>query len=69
MDSGRRLCQRHQILTIGADVHRVVVNRALTPLNGPLQRTSSKRCGERHTIVDAGFNLRALFVIVPGHQL
>lgn len=35
----------------------------------PLQTIARDRCRDADAIVDAGFNLRCFFVIVPGHQL
>jgi len=40
MNSGGYVCERHQVLTIGADVYRVVVDRVLISLHTPLQGIS-----------------------------
>jgi hypothetical protein len=69
MDSGRKIRQRHQVLAVGADIHRIVVDRTLAALHTPLQRVRCHRSRKRQTIIDAGFDLSSLFVIVPRHQL
>lgn len=42
VDSAGNIRQRHQILAIVADVHRVVVNRVLAAADAPLQRVRSR---------------------------
>ena len=42
VDSAGNIRQRHQILAIVADVHRVVVHRVLAAADVPLQRVRSR---------------------------
>ncbi len=60
--------QGHQVLAIGTDIGDVVIECAVS-VHLPLQRVSRYRTGERQTVVDAGLDLRSLFVIVPGNKL
>jgi hypothetical protein len=69
VDPARNICQRHQVLPIGADVDRVIVDCVLIAGNAPLQGISGNGRGKRQTIVDAGFDLGGFFIIIPGHQL
>ena len=46
-----------------------MIDRALLPVQSPLQRIRRHGTGNRHTIVDARFNLRGFFIIIPCHQL
>lgn len=63
------VAQRHQVLTIRADVHRIMINRVFVSADGPLQRVSVQTRCKREAVVDPRFDLRCLFIIVPGHQL
>lgn len=69
MDSGRDIRYRHQVLTIGTDIHRVVVDGALAAANTPLQRIRGDGRRYRQTVVDARFYFCSLLVIIPRHQL
>ncbi len=69
VDFAGNISQRHQILAILADIHRVVVNRVLVAANAPLQRVRSRAGRDRQTVVDPRFYFRSLFIIVPRHQL
>jgi hypothetical protein len=69
VDSAGNIRQRHQVLAIIADVHRVVVNRILIAADVPLQRICRCRSRNRQTVIDPRFYFRSLFIIVPRHQL
>jgi hypothetical protein len=69
VDPGRDIRDRHQILTIGADIHGVVVDGALTAANAPLQRIRGDGPGHGQTVVDARFYLCSFLIIIPRHQL
>jgi hypothetical protein len=69
VDSGRDIRDRHQVLTIGADIDRVVVDGALAAANTPLQGIRGDGRGHRQTVVDARFYLCSLLIIIPRHQL
>lgn len=56
-------------MTICADVGDVMVDRAWSPLDRPLQRRARDRGRERETVVDSRFNLRSFFVVIPRHEL
>jgi len=63
------VAERHQVLTIGADVHLVMINRILVPTDGPLQRVRTQTWAERKAVVDSGFELRGFFIVIPGYKL
>jgi len=46
-----------------------VIDRVFVGIHVPLQRTAGHACRHGETVVDAGFNLRSFFVIIPRHQL
>ncbi len=69
VSSGCNIRQWHQVLAVGADVCRVVIHGAFASLYGPLQGRSRDEGGNCHAIIDARFNFRPLFIIVPGYEL
>lgn len=46
-----------------------MVNRIFLACDIPVQCILSYGCSDRNAVVDSGFNLSSLFVIVPGHKL
>lgn len=46
-----------------------MVHRVLIASHAPLQRTTGSRGSKTQTIVDAGLDLRAFLIIVPGYEL
>jgi hypothetical protein len=69
VNSRGEIGQGHQILPVGADIHRVMVDGALIAIHIPLQRICGDRAGEGQAVIDARFNFGSLFIIVPGHEL
>jgi len=69
MSSGGNVGQRSEILTVGADVHGVVVDGVFISSHRPLQSFSGDRSRQRQTIVDPGLDFGAFLVVIPGHQL
>lgn len=69
MQAGGYFCQRHQILTIIADVHGVMVDRAFVSFHIPLQGVRRGGGGDGEAIFDSGFDFSCLFIVIPGDQL
>ena len=46
-----------------------MIDRVFVGIHVPLQRTTGYACRHGEAVVDAGFNLRSFFVIIPRHQL
>ena len=69
VDAGRDIRYRHQILAIGADIHRVMVDRVLAAADIPLQRIRGDGGRYTQTVINARFYLGSLLIIVPRHQL
>jgi len=61
--------QGHQILAVGADIYLVVVDGVFISGDGPLQAVPLQTRRNRKAIIDAGFDFRPLFIIVPGDKL
>jgi hypothetical protein len=69
VQSRRKVVQRHQILTVLADVRGVVIDGVFLAGYFPVQRTSGERSGYAYAVVDTRFDLCAFFVVIPGHKL
>ena len=61
--------QRHQVLSICADVRHVVIDGAEVAFGRPLQRAARYRRGHRDAVIDPRLDLSTLFVVIPRHQL
>ena len=56
-------------MAVRADIDHIVVDGALSPRSLPGERRSRHLSGDGKAVVDSRLDFRALFVIVPGHQL
>src|SRR5438045_744950 len=71
MRSGGNVGQLHQVLAIGGNEYRIVVNRPLAGLgaDAPTQRGTSDDGRKHSAVVNATLNLGAFLVVVPCSHL
>src|SRR5690348_7400602 len=57
------------MLAIGGDENNIVVNRVLMAAHRPLQSSAGERSRVVDAVINSGFDLRPLFVIIPSDKL
>src|SRR5207302_10710456 len=69
VSAGSDIAQRHEILAVGGDEHGVMIHGVLLPAQSPIQIGTGSGAAHAGAVIDAGLDLGAFLIIVPGDEL